>query len=145
MFVGPKNGSSGEWCRAYCPIDPRAKVQFHPFGYGDVIQDLGKTEWHGQEAELYYWKDVGPAGIELNSVHMYANITDPMNAIPLMRSTDITPLGIKSAGTMNLTWTNLKQGAPDPSKFDIQGVDACPVSTESQNITHRLASAALGH
>ena len=47
-------------------------------------------------------------------------------ATPLGQIVQITPFG-QHLGTSGLNWTNFKIGSQPAEKFDIQGVDSCPM------------------
>jgi hypothetical protein len=144
MVVGVKNGSTSESCFEYCPIDPRDTLKFHPFGYDDTIKDLGPATWNGTSAEHYHWKDKAGKFITLSTVDLYADISDPTAAIPLFKSTAMTPLDMKPLSRSNLTYSNFKPGSPDPSKFDIKDVATCKLSAQCQSPTWQQQRLALG-
>lgn len=93
----------------------------------DVVHDMGVVMWRGKKAQRYHWVDkAGP--IPLTTNDLYVDLSDPAAAIPLERVTALTPLGAKPVETQNLTYGAFKAGPPDASKFDIKGVDTCPLS-----------------
>jgi hypothetical protein len=128
LFVGRQNGSSADVCMGYCPIDKRDVLTAETYWTADdVVHDMGSVMWHGQKAQRYHWVDkAGPVPLTTND--LYVDLSNPAAAIPLQRVTALTPLGAKPIETQNLTYSSFQAGPPDASKFDIQGVDTCPLS-----------------
>ena len=148
MFVSRLNGSGVTSCLEYCPIDPKEVLHNHPFGYHVIIRDLGPAPWAGnpnRTVEHYQWTEtMWPTPIPLSTVEFFADISNPRAAVPIRRSQAINPLGLPTLGVQNLTWTQFKPGTPDEAKFDIHGVDTCPLSTTCKSPKWQQARLALG-
>lgn len=91
---------------------------------------------------------LAPRGSRLRSVQttdFYADISNPRAAVPYFKTSALTPLG-QHLGTNNESWTNFRAGTPPASKFDIAGVDTCPIDNDcGQQLRqhHRLSSGQL--
>ena len=62
-----------------------------------------------------------------------------------LKTSALTPLGRKPPmGTTNQSWTNLTAGTPEASKFDIQGVAMCKLSSHCKSEERQAQRLALG-
>lgn len=127
MIVGYKNGTTETECKSACPVNPRDVLKPHFFGFHNRVVDKGPVTWHGIPARHYHWVEkADPLPIPLETIDLYADVSDPHNAKPLVQKKALTPFGMKSVGYFNTTWADFKPGPPDPTKFDIKGVATCP-------------------
>jgi len=117
-----------ETCKEYCPIDVNDTMRpYSPFSPFDPIKDLGATTFEGHPAEHYQWKEQILHIITMSQTDLYADITDPMHAVPLFMTENLEPLG-RHMGYTNRTWTNWTSATPPASKFSVQGLDTCPMA-----------------
>jgi len=144
ILVNVTNGL--ETCQEYCPIDPDDTMSpFNPFDPFDAVKDMGKTTLGGKTVEHYRWSDVILKIIKMQTTDFYAQFSGK-TAIPVAAYTVITPFGMQQIGSQNQTWTNWTAGTPSKAKFDIAGVDSCPLSNNCgspQMQAHRLRTRQL--
>jgi len=122
--------SSGgvETCKEYCPIDVNDTMRaYDPFNPFDPIKDLGSTTIDGKKAEHYQWAEKILHIITMSVTDFYADISDKQHAVPLFMSETIEPMG-RQIGKNNRSWTNSTYTAVPAAKFNVQGVDACPMA-----------------
>ena len=62
----------------------------------------------------------------MQTTDLFVDQSDPTSAVPIFSHTVLTPFGEAPIGFSNQTWSNVKKGPPDASKFDISGADTCP-------------------
>lgn len=65
--------------------------------------------------------------IVMETDDVFVDVSDPSNPIPVEEVDSLTPFG-EPLGTQTAVWQNFKSGLPNPSLFDIKGVDNCPES-----------------
>lgn len=124
-------------CVKYCPMDPEDTLDGGRDEFVDPnATDLGKTTYEGQPAEHWTWKETAFKIITMQTTDFYANV-DGATAVPLGAITQLTPFG-QHLGTQNSSWTTFTPGTPPASKFDIQGVDSCPLDPQCGQQKHQL-------
>lgn len=105
----------------------------------------GVATWQGRAAEHYHWVEkADPLPIPLDAIDFYVDVSDPHAAVPLFKQTKITPFGGPAVGYYNETYASFRAGPPDPKKFDIAGVAACPKSTTCGAPELQMERLALG-
>ena len=140
VLVNVTNGK--ETCQEYCPIDKDDKMEkFSPWDPFDTVHDLGAEGAN----EHYRWTDYILKVVKMQTTDFLADIT-ATPAVPVSMRTKLTPFGQQQIGSQNQTWTNWKAGAQPSDKFEIVGLDVCPMSKKCQspqNQLHRLRTRQL--
>jgi len=113
-------------CQEYCPLEGEV---LEPGFLDPNSTDLGPQNCTaaGGQCELYEWKETAFGIIVMEICDVTVNQTDPNNAIPVREIDTLTPFGqFIGYGTSN--WNNFVPGTPDPSLFQVKGIDTCPQS-----------------
>mmetsp|Transcript_43544 Transcript_43544/g.85247 ORF Transcript_43544/g.85247 Transcript_43544/m.85247 type:complete len:501 (+) Transcript_43544:22-1524(+) len=136
-----QNGTH-EVCQEYCPMDPADTMDKGSATFlDDSAYDAGQAKFHGLSCEHWLWNDTIFGKIVMETSDFYADTSGP-SVVPVGRVDNLTPFGVQFA-TVNVGWDKFKAGAQPADKFDIQGVDSCPLSQncgQSFWQTHRAAS-----
>ena len=136
MLINVTDGK--ETCQEYCPIQADDKMEkFDPFDPDDTTKDLGPD---ADGNEHFQWTDVIFKVVKMSTTDFYADIKSTP-AVPISLSQALTPFGGPKIGGSNQTWANWKTGPQPAAKFDIAGLDVCPMSKNCQQPSmqnHRL-------
>lgn len=129
-------------CQEYCPIDPADTLDKGAAAFlEDDAYDAGQAKFEGLNCEHWTWNDTIFKKIVMQTSDFYAD-TSKATVVPVGRVDNITPFG-QHLGTANIGWQKFTAGTPPADKFDIQGVDTCPMSNQcgqSSRQLHRLAN-----
>lgn len=128
------NVSGKETCVEYCPIQKGATLRkFFPFPTDDKVYDMGKTKWKGKSVHEYKWADtLFPHSIPMITYTLYVDIPSERagSAIPFEEYTDLTPFNTSKLERQRKTWKSFYPGPIPESKFNIQGVNKCPLAKD---------------
>ena len=134
-----------ETCIGYCPINVNDTFgPLDPFNKYEKTTYLGKTTYAGKTVEHYQQVRKMMHIIPMLTDDIYVDESSPTGAIPVWIRSLFTPFG-HPGGDANQTWTNVQPGPPASAKFNVSGVDTCPIfnnckTTEMQAnaMQHRL-------
>jgi len=122
-------------CLEFCPIEE----ELLPYAIPDNSTDQGSTIVNNKTVEDWQSKVV-ILGIIVMEIDDFYIDQSQNPAIPVQEVDQLTPFGQK-IGQMTSNYLSFVPGTPDPSKFDIKGVDNCPMSQncgQSRRQMHRL-------
>jgi hypothetical protein len=117
------NATTGA-CISYCPLMGEV---LEGFAIDPSAKDIGPSTVGGVAVEGWEFSEFVFKVIKMQTTDMYVDqTTDPASAVPVFSHTVLTPLGKAPIGYSNQTWSNVKKGPPDATKFAIAGADTCP-------------------
>jgi hypothetical protein len=122
-------------CQAFCPIED----DLEPYGIPVNATDQGPTIVNNKTVEDWQSKVVILGVIVMEIDDFYVD-QSKSPAIPIQEIDQLTPFGEK-IGEFTSNYLSFVPGTPDPSHFDIKGVDNCPMSQncdEQRRQMHRL-------
>jgi len=108
-------------CQQYCPLDDGLM----PLSLPNTTIDMGSVEIDGKTYQHYQYKDTILGVVTMDVVDMYVDMSDPSKPVPYLQHMLLTPFGGPPLGNSNVTWTNWNTGEPEPSVFDVNGIDSC--------------------
>lgn len=114
-----------ETCASYCPIPKGEELRTLQLPNG--TKDEGSAIWGGKPVEHFQWASKIFKVITMSTTDFYADTSVAGAAVPVFLSEALTPMGEAQIGTRNTTWKSFKTGVPPAAKFDIAGVDTCPI------------------
>jgi hypothetical protein len=130
-----------ETCQEYCPIDPQEPL--YPMEMDPEAVDMGPATIKGVGVEKFEYYDTIFKVIKMETFDFYVDISGSGDAKPVFKTSVLTPFGGPPIGTSNETFTQYVAGPPPASKFQIAGLDICPMSSNCGSSTfqsHRLAA-----
>jgi hypothetical protein len=109
-------------CKEYCPTEGWLEPGF----LDPNATDLGSVKVQGRTLEKWQWKEtIFKIIVMQTSTVLVDQTVNP--AVPFQETDDLTPFG-QPMGTFTSTWSNFKNGTPDPSLFAVTGVEKCPMA-----------------
>jgi len=114
-------------CVNYCPI----RGDLTPYQINVNATDMGPKVIDGRNTEEYEWYSTFEGVVVMETYDVYVDAT---TKLPYKEIDLITPFG-ENLGIATTTYHTFVPGTPDPSLFDIKGVDSCPLA---QNCGHQF-------
>jgi len=122
-------------CQEFCPIQD----EMTPYAVPTNSTDQGPTIVNNRTVEDWQSKVVVLGIIVMEVDDFYIDQTQ-QPPVPVQEVDLLTPFG-QTIGQMTSNFLQFTPGTPDPSKFDIKGIDNCPMSNncqQSRRQVHRL-------
>jgi len=124
---------SNNTCQEYCPLDDGLM----PLALPNNTIDMGSVVIDGKTYQHYQYKDTILGVVTMDIVDMYVDMSDPSKPVPYQQHMVLTPFGGAPIGDSNSTWSNWDSGKPDPSVFDVNGIDSCKEASGCNNNAHQ--------
>jgi hypothetical protein len=118
-------------CTAYCPLNSNGMF---PLAIDPSAKDLGTATLNGKKYEHFRWSDKILRVVVMDTVDVYADLTDPSKPVPYLWQESITPFN-QYLASANTTYTDFVGGAQPAALFAVTGISSCPKSSNCGSST----------